>query len=100
MEVIEAEHGQRAIEILQESVRLDLILLDMRMPVMGGMTFLNEFEAMVDKKHIPITILSNDGSDIMSMRAALKGYTEYLIKAEHTLVQIVEKVRFRLVSQV
>lgn len=40
-EVVTAEHGEHAQQVLRESYRLpDLILLDLQMPVMDGETFL------------------------------------------------------------
>jgi PAS domain S-box-containing protein len=69
-----AEHGQRALEILQNQ-RFDLILMDMRMPVMDGPTTVRLFrqeEAEMGWKRTPILALTANAheDDIQACLAA------------------------------
>ncbi|MDA3814775.1 MAG: response regulator, partial [Patescibacteria group bacterium] len=55
---IEAVNGEEGLKVLNDSVP-DLILLDIIMPKMDGMAFLNEFKKNPNWKNIPVIILSN-----------------------------------------
>ncbi len=57
--IIEAENGQEAIDMVQSS-NPDMILMDMKMPVMDGQTATKIIKEMDDYKHIPIIALTAD----------------------------------------
>lgn len=59
--VIEAENGQDALNKV-EGQNIDLILLDIVMPVMNGIEFLKAIREDRTHAHIPIAILSTDDS--------------------------------------
>jgi len=76
-EVLVAFNGQEAIEIIKDK-SVDLILLDLLMPVMDGREFLQAFE---NKDKIPIIVFSNldaknDVDEILEL-----GATRYMLKA-------------------
>jgi CheY-like chemotaxis protein len=57
--VREAEHGQDALDVLQvEQWRPDVIVLDVAMPVMDGLTFLARKQEAEDLCAIPVVIVS------------------------------------------
>lgn len=61
--IISALNGREALDLI-ESRNVDLILLDMVMPVMDGYGFMKEFSKTPYYKEIPIIITSSlDGSD-------------------------------------
>jgi len=76
-EVLEAENGLDALNKLTPDV--DVVLLDLVMPLMGGLEFL---EALPSKKpecmNIPIVVLTTD--DSKKAEALNKGAKEVLIK--------------------
>lgn len=55
--VLTAENGLVALNILKDAGAPNLILLDMKMPVMDGWTFAAEFEKAYDKTS-PIVVLT------------------------------------------
>jgi two-component system, OmpR family, response regulator CpxR len=59
-EVVEAENGQRALELLTDSSkrRPDLVLLDMAMPVMSGPELLNAMEQRDMLEELPVIVVS------------------------------------------
>jgi len=67
---IDAENGQIAINYLENplSIRPDLILLDINMPIMDGWQFLEQFERYLktNQLEIPVMIISSsiDPNDI------------------------------------
>ncbi len=59
-EVIEAKNGADALGILKGQSDIDLILLDIIMPVMGGIEMLKVVRADDGLKEIPVIVLTTD----------------------------------------
>ena len=60
-DIYEAENGLVALEIL-ESNWVDLIFLDINMPVMNGMEFMEHLRKSSDFDETPIIVVSTEGS--------------------------------------
>ena len=60
LEVIEAKNGADAINVLKERHDIDMILLDIIMPVMGGLEMLQIVRADENLKQLPIIVLTTD----------------------------------------
>lgn len=82
-EILIAKNGEEAIDLLEESEELpELIFLDIRMPVMGGFDFLEEYEFISnqDKKAV-IIVLTASSSPLDIKDAELTGkVTAYYVK--------------------
>lgn len=59
-EVIEAKNGADALGILKARTDIDLVLLDIIMPVMGGIEVLKVIRADDDLKALPVIVLTTD----------------------------------------
>jgi CheY-like chemotaxis protein len=60
-ELVEAEDGQQALDALQQSAEaFDLILLDLRMPGMGGVAFIQAIRRMPRFAGIPIVLTTSE----------------------------------------
>jgi len=59
-EVIEAKNGSDAIGELKSRNDIDLILLDIIMPIMGGLEMLKVVRADDNLKQLPILVLTTD----------------------------------------
>lgn len=57
-EVLEASHGQEALELIRSGRRPSLIILDLNMPVMDGREFLNIRASDPDMNRIPVIVCS------------------------------------------
>ncbi len=57
--VLEASNGQEAVEMLK-SQPIDLVFLDLIMPIMDGITVLQIMEADPKLKNIPVIVLTTD----------------------------------------
>jgi CheY-like chemotaxis protein len=87
-EVIEAENGIEALEKLTPDV--SLVLLDLIMPVMNGIQFLQRFKIEKPEcSNIPILVLTTD--DSKKQEALNAGAQEVIIKPINP-VQLLEKV--------
>jgi len=59
-EVIEAKNGSDAIGVLKSRDDVDLVLLDIIMPVMGGIDVLKVVRADDNLRQVPIIVLTTD----------------------------------------
>jgi len=59
-EVVEAKNGSDAIGVLKSRDDIDLILLDIIMPIMGGIDMLKVVRADENLRQLPIIVLTTD----------------------------------------
>ena len=59
-ETIEAENGSDALNKLKQNTGINLILLDIMMPIVDGVEFLKIFRSDMINAHIPVIVLSTD----------------------------------------
>ncbi len=59
-EIVEAENGSDALDRLKNDPSINLILLDIMMPIVDGIEFLKIFRADMSNSHIPVIVLSTD----------------------------------------
>ena len=59
--IFEAENGAEALEVLSRE-KVDLIFLDINMPIMNGMEFMKNLSEDAALSHIPVVIISTEGS--------------------------------------
>ena len=72
VEILEAVDGENALKICQQNLDIQLILLDIEMPIMDGTEFLKHYTKDKTLPKIPIlAISSNDliGKEILNMGA-------------------------------
>ena len=93
-EVISAMDGQAGLDALKE--KPDLVLLDLIMPKMDGFDVLVEIRKKHSKKALPVIILSNLGQKSDIEKADKLGSTDYLVKADFSLVDAVKRIRQHL----
>ena len=60
--MIEAENGSDALDKLKKESGINLILLDIMMPIVDGIEFLKIFRSDMENAHIPVIVLSTDDS--------------------------------------
>ena len=78
-EVLEAESAAAAREALHEHLP-DLILMDVQLPGMDGLTFTRLLKADPATRHIPVVGVSAHAMDSDVRRAREAGCVDYLIK--------------------
>ena len=93
--VDEANDAETAYQTLR-AMRCDLILLDILLSGADGYTILKQLKGSEQWKHIPIIVLSNLGSLEDKKKALQLGAYDFLIKAEHSLESVVEKIQAAL----
>jgi len=77
-EVLEAKNGSDAIDKLKNRDDIDLILLDIIMPIMGGIDMLKIVRADENLKQLPIIVLTTD--ETKKAESLDCGANEFLMK--------------------
>ena len=92
-EVVEAEDGMRALTLL-EGTTVDLVITDVNMPNMDGVTLCRRLRAQGKHKSTPILILTTEGGDDKKAEGRAAGATGWIVKpfATEKLLQVVNKV--------
>ena len=94
-EVAMAKNGKEGLD-LALSGKPDLILLDILMPVMDGLTMAKKLRADEKGKTVPIIILTNLSDYKNAAEAMESGIYDFLIKADWKMDDLVKKVREKL----
>jgi len=92
--IADAMNGQEALELLAVQNDIELILLDINMPVMNGLQFLEKASPLGIVSRIPVIIISTEGKEEDTIRGLKLGARGYLKKPFHpaSLHEMIEKI--------
>ena len=90
--VFQAENGKDGL-VMAKKENPDIILLDIILPQMDGFSVLKKLKSDSDTKNMPVVLLTNLGQDGDVKKGLELGAIDYLIKANYTPSQVVEKVK-------
>jgi len=91
-EIIPALDGETGLE-MAKTKKPDLILLDLILPKLHGLEVLKQLKEDPGTKGIPVIILTNlEGIGHVDTALEL-GATTYLVKAQYTLEEVLEKIK-------
>lgn len=88
--VYSAPDGKKALEKYRHK-EPDILLLDIMMPNMNGYGVLKEIRKDVKNKYIPVIMLTNLDPSQFEQHADFDSIDAYLIKANHTPSEVVQK---------
>ena len=78
---IEADNGKEALELLRTTTqKVDLILLDLMMPIMNGYEFLDELKNDKELSLIPVIVTTQNESEDDEIAALSHGATDFVPK--------------------
>ena len=78
--LLHAFHGREGIEILSKNPDVDLVLLDINMPVMSGLEFLRTVKREGAFRDLKIVIVSTEGKEEDTLRGLESGARAYITK--------------------
>ncbi len=99
VKLVTAKNGVEALKRLSEEEGIELILLDINMPLMDGITFLDIVRREKEKYgDVPVVIISTEGEEASVMEALKKGATGYIKKPfrQRELIDLIEKVEAKV----
>lgn len=91
-QVLSADNGEQGLKIAQEQLP-NLIVLDIMMPKMDGFGVLTQLKGAEATKTIPIIVYSNLAQEEEMTRAKSMGANEFIIKANLSPTEMVEKIK-------
>jgi len=91
-DVQQAFDGEAGLELVQ-SAKPELVLLDLVMPKKHGFDVLAELKKSLTTKEIPVIILTMLGQDEEIKKGLKLGAEDYIVKSQHAVAEIVEKVK-------
>jgi len=78
--IVDAQNGRVGLEKLVQHPDIDLVLLDINMPVMNGLEFIKKVKELGTYEHIPIVISSTEGKEEDTKRGIELGASGYVTK--------------------
>ena len=93
-----AKNGQEGLALAVKE-HPDIILLDIIMPVMDGMAMLTELRKDVWGKTAQVILLTNLSDPDKVSESVAQGITEYLIKSDWKLEDLVAKVKEKIAEK-
>lgn len=94
-DVATASDGEAGVAIVKK-FHPDLILLDLQMPNMNGVEALSLIRALPSHKQTPVIVLTNLGEEEAPDGLRELGVHSYIVKADFTPRQVVERVKHAL----
>ena len=79
-EVIEAEDGQQALTKLGDSKKINLVICDVNMPVMDGITFVKEVKKLPQYRFMPIIMLTTESRESRKSEGQIAGAKAWVVK--------------------
>lgn len=92
-EVIQACDGQEALA-LAKGRKLDMVIADVNMPKMDGITLVKSLRSLPEYKFIPILLLTTESQDEKRQEGKSAGATGWIVKPfnPEQLLSVVKKV--------
>lgn len=92
-DVLEAGDGVEALEVAKGK-RLNLIITDVNMPRMDGITLVQRLRAIPEFKFTPILVLTTESDPAMKQKGKEAGATGWIVKpfSPEKLMDVVQKV--------
>jgi two-component system chemotaxis response regulator CheY len=92
-EVLEAANGEEALK-LAKTKKFDLVIADLNMPNMDGVSLIKSLRSLKDYKFTPILILTTESQDLKRQEGKAAGATGWIVKPfnPEQLLSVVKKV--------
>ncbi len=78
--VIEASDGQQALTALESAGKVHLVVSDVNMPNMDGITLLTHLKQHPRHKYLPVVMLTTEGQDETKARGRAAGAKAWIVK--------------------
>lgn len=96
-EIILASSGEEALRKVKE--KPDFILLDIMLPDVDGVEILKQIKTDKETKDIPIIVSTNLGGEDTVSKIVQAGGTEYIVKSDWSIDDIVKKIEEKLTKK-
>ena len=92
--VIKGINGEDGLKCLEKNPDVELIITDLNMPVMDGISFLKAVRGSEKHKYLPVIILTTESQEAKKQEARNAGATGWIIKpfSKEKLINVIKKV--------
>jgi len=93
-EVVEAGNGKEAVTKLNSGTKPALVVTDLNMPEMDGITLITEIRKMAAFKFTPILMLTTESTDDKKKAGQAAGATGWIVKPfnPEQMLKVIQKV--------
>jgi two-component system, chemotaxis family, chemotaxis protein CheY len=93
-EVIKGINGADGLEKLNGIARVDLIITDLNMPILDGISFLKELRKLINYRFSPVIILTTESQESKKREAREAGATAWIVKpfTNERLINVIKKI--------
>lgn len=78
--VLEASDGVEAMTALEKAVKIHLIVSDVNMPNMDGISFVSQIKQHPRHKFVPVVMLTTEGQDAKKQQGRAAGAKAWILK--------------------
>ena len=91
-DVLLAENGRDALEKMSRT-KVDMVITDLNMPEMDGITFIRELRTKADYKFVPIVMLTTESQEAKKQEGRAAGASGWIVKpfSPSQLMDVVKK---------
>jgi two-component system chemotaxis response regulator CheY len=79
-DVVQAENGRVALDKIAAGTKPHLIVCDVNMPIMDGITFVKELKSLPEHKFTPIIMLTTESAEEKKLQGQMAGAKAWLVK--------------------
>src|SRR6201995_1204062 len=79
-EVLEACDGQEALNMAKEQAAVDLVITDVNMPNMDGITLVRELRLLPHFRGVPLLVLTTEATEKKKQEGKAAGATGWIVK--------------------
>ncbi len=79
-EVLSASDGREALELAKSERAVDLVITDVNMPNMDGITLVRELRLLPQYRGVPLLVLTTEASTEKKMEGKAAGATGWVVK--------------------
>ena len=79
-EFVEADNGQVGLEMLAANMPIDIVTLDVNMPIMDGMTCLREIRKKPEYNGVKVVMVTSESEKTRVIEAISAGANNYVVK--------------------
>lgn len=92
-DVVTADDGTTGLTTLKSNPDVRMIITDLNMPQMDGITFIKEIRQITDFKYTPILMLTTESQDEKKMEGKAAGASGWLVKPfnPNQLIEVVKR---------
>jgi two-component system, chemotaxis family, chemotaxis protein CheY len=78
--VVEARDGREALDIAKQPPAVDLVITDVNMPNMDGITLVRELRQLPHFRGVPLLVLTTEATEKKKMEGKAAGATGWIVK--------------------